>query len=539
MRPSRLARRLGRGAGRRLRPPRSGGSGEVSRRDLGVTAGPEGGPRVLLLVIDGLRPDSVSARDTPVLERLRREGVWFDDARAVVPTGTRVNAAAISTGSYPKRNGVLGNAVVLRDLGSGRPVSTRRQEDLERAHRSLEGGILSAPTLAGILADRGRSLVALSSASTGSAWLLAPDAASGTGAIVNGAFERGTRTAYPDELDRAIHARFGPAPRKARIGRSRSRLVRWTHSVLTDLVLTDLRPDVAIEWICEPDHTQHAFGVGSPQARRALAEVDALVGEVVARMESLGLADRTDLLVLSDHGAVRYGEAIDVEGLLLGSGLKRRPGSDDVIVAPAGPSVQLSVDRPERVEEIVGLLQRQSWCGALFSRWGGIAGTFPLELVQLDHPTRACDLLITFRWDDRPNEFGVPGTEVTSGGSGRRLHSGHGGASPYAIRTTFLGRGPSFREGHVVSTPVGHVDVVPTILELLGESPVDADGRLLAEALRGRPVRPSEVQTMSFETADREGSFRAALQLSVVDGRRYLDAAGRVLEDPRVPSSAG
>ena len=45
----------------------------------------------LVFVLDGLRPDSITAQDTPTLHRLRNEGVWFENAHAVFPTVTRVN----------------------------------------------------------------------------------------------------------------------------------------------------------------------------------------------------------------------------------------------------------------------------------------------------------------------------------------------------------------------------------------------------------------------------------------------------------------
>ena len=540
MTPRRLVRRIRRELGRRVAWTR-GTAGPGPRSDVAIPTGAGWGPSVLVIVIDGLRPDRITMSDTPTLHRLRSEGVWFADARAVAPTGTRVNAAAISTGAHPARNGILGNAVNVRGAGGARSLRTQRLEDLERA--ALEGEVLTAPTLASVLADRGRQLVALSSASTGSAWLLAPEAAAGAGAVVNGAFGRGERAAYPDALDDVVRTRFGPAPRKARIGRPRTELVRWTDRVLSELVLPELRPDVTIAWICEPDHTQHAFGVGSPQARRALAEVDGLLGDLLARLAALGLEDRTDLLVLSDHGGIRYEQAIDVGGFLVASGLKLGSGSPDVLIAPAGPSVQISIERddPARLEAIVSALQAEPWCGPLFSRAGEVAGTFPLELVHLDHPERSCDLLITFGWDDRANGFGVAGTGFTSVGSGRALHSGHGGLSPYEMRTTFLARGPSFRDGHTVSTPVGHVDVVPTVLEILGIRPTEApEGRVLTEALRGRADPPPEVARESFDTMNRDGSFHAALQASVVDGRRYLDAAWRATEpSPRIASSAG
>ena len=63
----------------------------------------------LVLVLDGLRPDSITEQETPNLWRLREEGVNFPNGHAVFPTVTRANAAAIGTGVYPDRNGIFGN----------------------------------------------------------------------------------------------------------------------------------------------------------------------------------------------------------------------------------------------------------------------------------------------------------------------------------------------------------------------------------------------------------------------------------------------
>src|SRR3954466_16085560 len=49
----------------------------------------------LVFVWDGLRPDSITAADTPNLYRLRAEGVTFAHSHAVFPTVTRVNAASL------------------------------------------------------------------------------------------------------------------------------------------------------------------------------------------------------------------------------------------------------------------------------------------------------------------------------------------------------------------------------------------------------------------------------------------------------------
>src|ERR1700740_2792044 len=69
--------------------------------------------RNLVLVLDGLRPDSITAEETPNLFRLRQEGVNFLNGHSVFPTVTRVNATAIGTGTYPDRNGILGNRIYI------------------------------------------------------------------------------------------------------------------------------------------------------------------------------------------------------------------------------------------------------------------------------------------------------------------------------------------------------------------------------------------------------------------------------------------
>ena len=65
----------------------------------------------LLLIIDGLRPDYVTAQVMPRLHALGQRGVFFEAHHSVFPTVTRVNASSISTGAYPETHGLMGNTV--------------------------------------------------------------------------------------------------------------------------------------------------------------------------------------------------------------------------------------------------------------------------------------------------------------------------------------------------------------------------------------------------------------------------------------------
>jgi arylsulfatase A-like enzyme len=560
---SRLRRRVRRWVRRilsrwRERSPRP--TAAPARPDRGPTALPAGrSPTVLVVVLDGLRPDSINPNDTPHLDRLRREGVDFAASHAVFPTGTRVNAAAIATGTYPAANGFVGNSLYDRMLDPARPVHGGNHERL-LALAQTGGRLLFTPTLGELLAARGLRFAALGSASPGSTLLLSPSAPLGTGLVVNGRFKPGVRVAYPDDANRAILARFGhPSTRGSRRDR-RDALLGWTQRVLIEHVLAELRPDVVVHWITEPDTTQHAHGVGSPQAVHALRELDRGLGTVLDALERSGMAETTDVLVLSDHGVTRHATAVDVDRWLIDAGLKASPGSDDVLVVSNGPSALLYVkDRePARVRKLVEFLQGRDQVGVIFTAAdeavagrtaaapraqdrasppadGWVPGTFSLELIHEDNPERHPDVLLTFVWSSAPNEFGVPGTDVTTtkgtgGGTTRAPASGHGGMSPWAVRNTLLARGPRFKRGLVSRVPAGNVDVVPTILQLLGVGDVPGlDGRVLREALHDGPDQEQvPVQTRTYITTSTSGAYRAALQVSEVGRQRYVDKGWRL-----------
>src|SRR5512143_4068644 len=78
----------------------------------------------LVFIVDGLRPDSVNPEDTPNIYKLRQQGVNYVNGHSVFPTVTRVNTAALSTGTYPGTNGILSNAMYVREVNPTRSFST-------------------------------------------------------------------------------------------------------------------------------------------------------------------------------------------------------------------------------------------------------------------------------------------------------------------------------------------------------------------------------------------------------------------------------
>jgi predicted AlkP superfamily pyrophosphatase or phosphodiesterase len=503
----------------------------------------------LVLVLDGLRPDAITPDDTPNLWRLRQEGVHFPNSHAVFPTVTRVNATAIATGTYPDRNGILGNRIYVRAVDPNRAFLNDDHKNLLRLDEATGGGMVLTKTLGEILAERGKRLAAVSSGSTGSALLLNPRAPKGVGVLINGYWEPGVRVAFPPDVNDALLPRFGAAPAKGGVVDAYDASVAWTQGALRDYVLPDLKPDVVFNWLTEPDHIQHGIGAGSPQARASIRAVDAEIGLLIKKLDALGLADTTNIMIVSDHGFGHGVFGVNLNAELIKAGLKASVASDDVIIASSGQTMLLHVkDRdPALIQRITEFLKAQDWVGVLFTAGrrseaktpveGNEPGTFAIELIHLAHPERGPDIVVTFPWSSAPNPFGVPGTDYTETGRETGPLSGtqgnHGSMSPWTVRNTFIAWGADFKRGTVVRTPVSNVDITPTLLALLGLDG-DAglprfDGRAITEAFADGPdPEQVPVQTTTHVTATPDGKYRAAIQVSEVGRQRYIDKSWRI-----------
>ncbi len=188
----------------------------------------------IVLVLDGLRPDAVTAQATPNLWRLRTEGVDFPNSHSVFPTVTRVNATAIATGTYPGHNGIVGNTLYVRAVDPNHAFGNDDHVNLLRLDAVTGGGMVLAKTLGEILQERGKQLAAVSSGSSGSALLTNPRAPQGVGVLVNGYWEPGVRIAFPPAVNENVLRRFGAAPAKGGASQSHDDAGRWTQRELRD-----------------------------------------------------------------------------------------------------------------------------------------------------------------------------------------------------------------------------------------------------------------------------------------------------------------
>ena len=116
---------------------------------------------VVVMVWDGLRPDSVTDADTPTLARLGREGVIFTRHHPVYPSLTEVNGTAMATGCYPGHSGVIGNTEYRPAIDPLKVVGTESLATIRRGDELSGGKYLRVPTLPELVhAAGGRTAVA-------------------------------------------------------------------------------------------------------------------------------------------------------------------------------------------------------------------------------------------------------------------------------------------------------------------------------------------------------------------------------------------
>ena len=223
-------------------------------------------PIVILVSIDGFRPDYLDRGVTPVLSRLAAEGVT-GPMRPSFPSKTFPNHWTLVTGLVPDHHGIVGNKFV----DPARPAETFTTESEDPFWWNVAEPIWVSAERAGI-----RTATMLWPGSN-IAW------GSTTPKNTHGIWAGGTRPSDWEEFNQNISARQ--------------------------------RVDTAIDWLRRPaatrprlvtlyfdtvDSAGHEFGPDAPETDTAVAAVDASIGALVDGLAALG--QPANLLIVADHG---------------------------------------------------------------------------------------------------------------------------------------------------------------------------------------------------------------------------------------------
>ena len=429
--------------------------------------------RVIMVAMDGLRPDMVDAAATPNLFALSANGTRFANARSVFPSETRVATPSLITGCRPGGHGMVANTLFDASVAPDRLLRTKLVEDVLAMAQGGESP-LQRPSLAERMAPAGLRFALVSAGTAGAARLLHP-AAERLGSFRWNVED--TEGATAAEVREAL----GATPEHAVPNIPR---VEFAGRVLLEHVLPKHRPDVALLWLSEPDISFHWGGLRAEHTQRALAAADAALGRIVAWRDAQPDASEIAIIVLSDHGHVtgRGKRCLRTElnkaGFRAGTGMA--PDVDVVVAPAAAPGLWLR--DAALAPQIADFLATQDWAGPLLARDPSIlpvGRAFPLATLGSAH-ARSADLVATFAGSEAADEWGLPGfapfdaPDVPEGGGM------HGGLHRAELATVLVMQGGPFRRGAVAQEAADLTDIVPTVIHALG---------LPTEGMEGRPLR--------------------------------------------------
>jgi arylsulfatase A-like enzyme len=325
----------------------------------------------------------------------------------------------------------------------------------------------------------------------------------------------------PSSLHKELKGLFGGWPEEQLPNTPR---YKKAADIFIDYVLGKINPEVALIWSSEPDKSQHAFGVGSDAAKAALREADLEFGRVMEYIRDSSQHQNSDLMILSDHGYSTISEVINIETLLESSNLA---GSGGWLLAQNGGCALFYLKNQKDVHlvpELVEWLSSQVWCGTLCSseRLGKVKGTIPLSSI-MNEGKRSPDIIMSFNWDSTDNVNGYSGHVFSTGGA-KNLGQ-HGSMSLHEMNNTLICCGPTFLESEKILSPSGNIDILPTILTILGQDiPDHVEGRVLEESFR---ETNSEVISVAHKydasLTTNQATYFQEITVSFVGDSKYID----------------
>ena len=265
---------------------------------------PDGVTRhVVLVSIDGLRPDAIAAFKATTMLELMREGSYTLEARTIYPSKTLPSHTSMLTGEPPERHHVLWNN-----------VTSERMEEIELPN------------------------------------------------IFSVARAHGFRTAAFFSK-----AKFGPLQREGTLDYSQAPggwFGRWSSErTVSDVeqYLEDARPNLLFVHLTDPDAAGHRSGWMGPRYGEAVRRADAALGRLLGAADAAYGEDAYSLIVTADHGGHDTDHGSDdprdvtIPWIAWGRGVKAGPLDSGTVV---------TMDTASTVLWLLGVREPTNWAGA-------------------------------------------------------------------------------------------------------------------------------------------------------------------------------
>jgi len=254
-------------------------------------------PLLVVISVDGLRPDYVTAADAhgakaPHLRKFLREGTYAQGVTGVIPTVTYPSHTTLMTGVWPAKHGILANLTF---------------DPLQKNHEGWYwyAEDIRVPTLWDAASAAGRTTASIQ-------WPVT------VGAKITWNIPEFWRagTSEDAKLVRVLSTPGLLAEAKAAIGEYRGGIdatpesdeVRGKYAVW---ILENKRPSLLTLHLIALDHIEHEAQPFSPKAMAVLERLDAVIGKVWEAAERVAPGGAF-VAVVSDHGFTNYDQQLNL-----------------------------------------------------------------------------------------------------------------------------------------------------------------------------------------------------------------------------------
>jgi predicted AlkP superfamily pyrophosphatase or phosphodiesterase len=389
------------------------------------------------------RYTSVGPAKLVTLRRLMREGVYADGVLGVMPSSTYPSHTTLITGVPPAVHGIYDNRILDPEgQANGAWYWYSREIKVQTlpttAHaRGLRVGAVSWPVSVGLDIDY----------NVPEFW----------------------RSNHPETI---TLLRSLSTPRNiidaAEIWRGKSFEWPQTDKHRTDFakfLIRTYQPELLLVHLFETDSAQHDAGPDSPQALEAHERVDGYVGEILGAVKDAGLAESTNIAVVSDHGFLPISKHLQLNAAFKDAGLLTVDARGAITAWQAyahssgGSAYVYLKDTNDaalaaRVRELLDTLQADAA--------NGIRKVYTREeLARMgSHPDAS------FAIDMADGFYTGVGTSALLGAPGNK--GGHGfDPSRPALYASFIGSGPAFTRRGSLGI-IRMTQIAPTLARILG-----------------------------------------------------------------------
>lgn len=261
-------------------------------------------PHVLLISIDGMKPEYVTHADehglkVPTLRTFLKDGTYAEGVQGVLPTVTYPSHTTIVTGVWPKEHGIVNNTT-FDPLGQHPGewywyYKALKVDTLYTAAKKagLTTGSVSWPVTVGAPID----------------WLVAENSQS-------------------EDTDKPLGDMVHPASLEQEIGvdlhfKGKSvskdiykdqRILAWSLGIMEHH-----KPNLMLVHLINLDHQEHQHSPFSPEANTALEVLDGQVAQLIAAEKKID--PDAKIFIVSDHGFAPVHDTINVNALFVEAGL--------------------------------------------------------------------------------------------------------------------------------------------------------------------------------------------------------------------------